>query len=411
MIDLKALLDKNKFSRIKKYLFKRGVREEELFQIKEKLEKKLELINKLNKLRNQRKISSKKNSSEEIKKNVKKTKEEITDHNQKLKGITEELFLLASRLPNIPKNNTPENQKGNKEIKKIYFSHSILHNLPHQKVIQRLNLIDEEKSTILSGNKFVVYQKEGSTLLHGLIIFLLNKNKKKGYRVFDAPYIVDKKNLFNTGQLPKFEKDLYLIKNSNLSLIPTSEVSLVNLYQQEIIREKDLPIKLSSYSPCFRAESGASGQKSKGLIRLHQFHKVEIIQIVHPNKSNKALREMVKTASGILKTLKISHRIVDLCYEELGVAAAKTLDIEVWLPVTKKWLEISSCSNCTDFQTRRANIKILEENRKKIFAHSLNASSLAIDRLILTLCEYYYEEKENRLLLPKSLNKYLKLLN
>lgn len=410
MIDLKQIfLNDKQLGKNEEGLLKRGVKIEKLLKTKEKLKKKLELTRQINDLRNKRNSLSQIDCSKEEKELVKEIKKKIVNYGEEIKKITKELNVLLFQLPNIPKLDTPEDQIGNKVIKEIYFFNSNSHNFCHQEIIQKLNLVDKEKGTILSGNKFVVYQKKGSELLHALILFLLQENKKQGYQLFDVPYIINKKNFFNTGQLPKFEGDLYLLKNSDLGLIPTAEVPLVNLYQQQLLEEKDLPIKLSSYSPCFRAESGAAGQKSQGLIRLHQFHKVEIVQIVHPIFSDQILKKMVKTVSGILKKLKISHRIVDLCYKELGVAAAKTLDIEVWLPNTKKWLEISSCSNCTDFQTRRANIRILEKNGKKVLAHSLNASSLAIDRLILTLCEYYFEEESEQLVLPKCLQKYLKL--
>jgi seryl-tRNA synthetase len=313
---------------------------------------------------------------------------------------------LTAQLPNLPAPDTPTNQKGNIVIDNNEYQHNIQHRLTHEEILKKLKLIDEEKSIFLSGSKFVVYQGLGSELLHALINFLRSENSKRGYRLFDTPYLVKAPNLYNTGQFHKFQDNLYKLEESDFYLLPTAEVSLVNLYQNKILTETDLPLNLCAYSPCFRAERMAAGQENKGLIRLHQFHKVELVKIVQPENSYSELEKLVADARNILHQLKIPHRVIELCHAELGFSAAKTYDIEVWLPVSKKWLEISSCSNCEDFQSRRAQIRVRIKEDQKYYPHTLNGSALAVDRLIITLCEYYYQEKENKLMIPEILKKY-----
>lgn len=239
--------------------------------------------------------------------------------------------------------------------------------------------------------------------MYALINFLLSENKKKNYCLFKAPELVYEKNLYNTGQLPKFREDLYKIEKSDFFLIPTAEVTLVNIVKKNLT-EEELPLKLCSYSSCFRAEAGAAGQESKG-IRFHQFNKVELVKIVKPDESYLELKRMVEEVCDILDLLKISYRVMDLCYKDLDFSAAKTYDIEIWLPVSKKWLEISSCSNCEDFQSRRAKIRV-KKSEEKYYPHTLNGSALAIDRLIVALCEYYYNKEKNKLEYPEVLKKY-----
>lgn len=181
----------------------------------------------------------------------------------------------------------------------------------------------------MSGSRFAVYQGLGSQLIHSLINLMLNEQQKKGYQLFTIPYLVRSQNLFHTGQIPKLQEDMFKIENSDLYLIPTAEVSLINLYQNQIINEEKLPLKLCAYSPCFRAEAGAAGQENKGLIRLHQFHKVELVRFSRPKDSYRHLEEIVKDARNILHLLKIPHRVIELCVEELGFSAAKTYDIEI----------------------------------------------------------------------------------
>ncbi|RHZ37197.1 serine--tRNA ligase [endosymbiont GvMRE of Glomus versiforme] len=382
----------------------RGITIEQLLIIKNKWERKNQLIqaiNQLNKEKNQLTKKGRETAQLVINLNAK-----IDIKEQELEKIKKELQELTEKIPNIP---TPVDKTSDKEKadKKTEYFHDIKNNLTHEKILKKLKIINEEKSIKLSGSKFVVYQGLGSQLLHTLINFLLTENSRKGYQLFDTPYLVNAHNLYNTGQFHKFQDSLYKIEDSNFYLLPTAEVSLVNLYQDQILREEDLPLNLCAYSPCFRAERMASGEKNKGLVRLHQFHKVELVKIVKPEDSYQELEKLVSDVRNLLHLLKITHRVIEISVKELGFSAAKQYDIEVWLPVSKEWLEISSCSNCEDFQTERAKIRVKKANGQKYYPHSLNGSALAIDRLIATIMEYYYDSGENSLQLPECLRKFV----
>ncbi|KLL05351.1 MAG: seryl-tRNA synthetase [Mycoplasmataceae bacterium RV_VA103A] len=381
----------------------RGVNGEQLLTIRKQLLRRKELIKIINELRQKRNQLSQAGPQNAVA--VKKIKEEIVVYEKELEKLETELSKLTNQLPNLPALDTPTNEEGNRVIASTEYQHDIQHNLTHETILKKLKLIDEEKSILLSGSKFTVYQDFGSQLLHALINFMRAENSKRGYRLFDTPYLVKAHNLYNTGQFHKFQDNLYKLEDSDFYLLPTAEVSLVNLYQNQILTEAELPLKLCAYSPCFRAERMASGQENKGLIRLHQFHKVELVKIIEPDHSYAELKKMLADARNILHLLKIPHRVIELCLSELGFTAAKTYDIEVWLPISQKWLEISSCSNCEDFQSRRTQIRVKKENQK-YYPHTLNGSALAVDRLIIILCEYYYNEKENRLIIPEILQQY-----
>ena len=258
---------------------------------------------------------------------VKKIKEKFSSLEKELNELEKELNELINQLPNFPAFNTPT--KENKSIDNTEYQHNIQHSLTHEVILKKLKIIDEKKSILLSGSKFAVYQGFGSELLHALINFMRSENSKRGYRLFDTPYLVNAHNLYNTGQFHKFQDNLYKLEESNFYLLPTAEVSLVNLYQNQILSEEDLPLNLCAYSPCFRAERMAAGQENKGLIRLHQFHKVELVKIVGPENSYQELNELVADARNILHLLKIPHRVIELCIEDLGFSAAKTYDIEI----------------------------------------------------------------------------------
>jgi seryl-tRNA synthetase len=379
----------------------RGVSDNQLLEIKSKREKINQLIESINRLGQERNLLSqggKKNAEK-----VEPVNKEIFLLKKKLDKLKVKLDELISSLPNFPALDVPTNKEGNRVIDTAGYQHSLRHNLTHEFILKKLKIIDEEKSILLSGSKFVVYQGLGSELLHALINFMRKENSERGYLLFDTPYLVKAHNLRNTGQFHKFQDNLYKLEESDFYLLPTAEVSLVNLYQGKILSTKDLPLNLCAYSPCFRAERMAAGQENKGLIRLHQFHKVELVKIVEPENSYQELNKLVTDARNILHLLKIPHRVVELCVGELGFSATKTYDIEVWLPVSKRWLEISSCSNCESFQTERARIRV-KKHKQKYSPHSLNGSGLA--GLIVALLEYYYDEKENKLILPEVLLKY-----
>lgn len=328
MLDFKKIF-KN-FVFFKKNLERRGVKESDLLEIKEKIKKKNVLVKKINELRNLRNIISRENINEnntkEKKNNSKNLKEKIKKCTEELNIIEKKLFKMMSEVPNILHEDVPHDE--NEVIKVIEYDCDLKNSLIYEDIIEKKSLINKDLGVTLSGSKFVVYKDFGSILLHSLINLLLRSNYKDGYSIIDAPYLIKKSNLFNTGQLPKFEKELFLLEN-DLCLIPTSEVSLVNLFKNSTISVEELPIKVTSYSPCFRVEAGAAGKENKGLIRLHQFNKVEIVQIVVPGTSDLCLDDMIKTSCKVLNLLNITHRIVNICDKELGFSAHKTLDIEV----------------------------------------------------------------------------------
>jgi seryl-tRNA synthetase len=303
----------------------RGITKNQLMIVRDLIAEEKKVIQTINQLRQERNQLEGPANAEK----VRTIKEKITVWEEKLRHITQEVDNLTSQLPNLPASDIPANEEGNKVIDNTECQHNIQHNLTHEKILKKLKLIDEEKSILLSGSKFAVYQGLGSELLHALINFMRSENSKRGYRLFDTPYLVNAGNLYNTGQFHKFQDNLYKLEESNFYLLPTAEVSLVNLYQDQILAEEDLPLNLCAYSPCFRAERMAAGQENKGLVRLHQFHKVELVKIVKPENSYPELEKLLADARNILHQLKIPHRVIGLCHEELGFTAAKTYDIEV----------------------------------------------------------------------------------
>ena len=265
--------------------------------------------------------------------------------------------------------------------------------------------IDTELAAILAGSRFSVLSGKIAKLHRALIQFMLDEADKNGYEEYYVPFITNKDSLTGTGQLPKFEEDLFKLTDGRY-LISTAEIPLTNLFNKKTIDLNDLPIKVTAHTPCFRSEAGSYGKDTRGLIRQHQFEKVELVQVVHPEQSENALEELLLNAETILQKLNLPYQVVQLCGGDLGFSSSKTFDIEVWLPSQEKYREISSCSNFTDFQSRRANIKIKDEN-SKIFAHTINGSGLAVGRTLIAVIENYYDEVDKVINIPDALKKYL----
>jgi seryl-tRNA synthetase len=245
----------------------------------------------------------------------------------------------------------------------------------------------------------------GARVERALINFMLDFNRRRGFTEVSVPQLVNRRALEGTGQLPKFEDDLYKIENDELYLIPTAEVPLTNLFQDEIIAENELPIKMCGYTSCFRKEAGAAGRDTRGIIRQHQFHKVELVSITKPGESDAVFEEMVSCASDLLSALELPHRLVTLCTGDLGFSAAKTVDLEVWLPGQNTYREISSVSNTRDFQARRAKIRTKIDN-KNLLVHTLNGSSLAVGRTLVAVMENFQNE-DGSITIPAALQPYL----
>ena len=309
-------------------------------------------------------------------------------------------FLLD--IPNIPHQDVEEgNSEDDNKVIKTFGDVQKRNSIDHLEITSD---IDTESAVKLAGTRFAVLKDDIAKLHRALISFMLDVAEKNGYEERYVPFIANSRSLTGTGQLPKFEEDLFKI-TEDLFLIPTAEVPLTNLYADSILEHGSLPIKVTSHSPCFRSEAGSYGKDTKGLIRQHQFEKVEIVQISHPNESDTALEDLLSNSEEILQLLELPYQVVQLCGGDLGFSAAKTYDIEVWIPSQKKYREISSCSNFTDFQSRRSKIR-LNENGNKIFPHTLNGSALAVGRTLVAIIENFYDDK-NSIRIPKSLQKYL----
>lgn len=278
----------------------------------------------------------------------------------------------------------------------------------HFELGESLGWLDFERGVKLSGSRFTALRGVGAKLNMALINYMIDFNNSRGFELVNMPFLVRDEILYGTGQLPKFKDDLYKVDSDelNLYLIPTSEVTATNLFNDEIIESANLPIKLTSYSHCFRKEAGSAGRDTRGMIRQHQFEKVELVAITKPEDSAKMLDEMVSCASDLLASLGLPHRHMVLCSGDLGFSAAKTIDLEVWLPGQNKYREISSISNCRDFQARRAKIRYKDENKKNALVHTLNGSSLAVGRTLIALMENY-QRANGTIEIPKVLEKYM----
>ena len=414
MIDLK-LLEKD-FDKTANRLKLKGVEEKDLIEIKNLFEERKKLKTKIDELLNKRNTLSKEigkfikndpNKAEEIKKEVSQIKEKVSILEENLKTIEEKLNQKALSIPNIPDEDIPvgKDENDNVEIKRVgeipTFDFEIK---PHDELGEKLNWLDFPRAVKLAKSRFVVLKNEAARLERALINFFLDHNRSYGFEEVYVPFIVNKETMTGTGQLPKFEEDLFKIEGEDLYLIPTAEVPLTNLFRDEIIDVTN-PIKLTAYTPCFRKEAGSYGKDTKGIIRQHQFDKVELVAITKPEDSDKVFEEMVECASKALEKLELPYRQVMLCTGDLGFSAAKTIDLEVWIPSQNKYREISSVSNTRDFQARRAKIRY-KDGKKNRLVHTLNGSSLAVGRTLVAIMENFQNE-DGSITLPKVLHKYL----
>jgi seryl-tRNA synthetase len=336
----------------------------------------------------------------------------IKDLDIQKKEIEEKLMAIRLSIPNIP---SPEVPVGNTEEDNLAlktwgsrpeFSFTPQ---PHWTLGTNLGGLDFERASKITGSRFAVYWDWAAQLERALINFMLDiQTTEHRYKEVLPPFMVNGKAMEGTGQLPKFAEDLFKIENWNYYLIPTAEVPVTNIHQDEILNEEELPLAYTAYTPCFRSEAGSYGKDTKGLIRQHQFNKVELVRFCHPDHSYKELELLLTHAETILQRLGLHYRVVTLCTGDLGFSAAKTYDIEVWLPGQNTYREISSCSNFEDFQARRANIRFQPQNsKKKEYVHTLNGSGLAIGRTLLALIEQYQQE-DGSIQLPDILSPYLR---
>ena len=329
---------------------------------------------------------------------------------EELKAVEKELFENLAAIPNIPHESVPygESDKDNVVIKKFGDPPSFsFQPRPHWELGEILGIFDFERAAKITGSRFTVYYREGALLERALINFMLDLHiKKHRYTEVLPPFIVNEASMFGTGQLPKFKDELFKLEDWDYYLIPTAEVPVTNLHRDEILPEEILPLYYTAYTPCFRAEAGAHGKDIKGIVRQHQFNKVELVKFVTPETSYEELESLLLDAEEVLQLLELPYRVVVLCTGDLGFAAAKTYDIEVWSPGQNRYIEISSCSNFEDYQARRANIRYRPKGGgKPRFVHTLNGSGLAVGRTLMALLENYQQE-DGSVIIPKVLHPY-----
>ncbi len=342
---------------------------------------------------------------------MKKISDEIKSLDDKYKDIEVKLQNLLLNIPNIPHESVPEGLSPDKNVEvrtfgvKPTFSFPVK---PHWELGKDLGILDFERASKLAGSRFAIYLGAGALLERALINFMLDiHTREKGYTEVIPPFIANAESLTGTGNLPKFEDDLFKIRGHDWYLIPTAEVPLTNMYREEILDSSILPQRFVAYTPCFRSEAGSYGKDIRGLIRQHQFNKVELASFTLPEKSYEELEKITADAEEILKRLGLCHRVVVLCTGDMGFAGAKTYDLELWMPHRKKFLEISSCTNCEDFQARRANIRFRRQPKSKPeFVHTLNGSGVALGRTVSALLESYQQE-DGSVLIPEVLRPYM----
>ena len=338
-------------------------------------------------------------------------KAKLGDLEPQEKELRAQVDTLLLALPNLPSDSTPigKDETENVEVRRWGDEYKPTNPaiLPHWEIAEKLGILNTERATKIAQSRFVVLLGAGAALERALIQFMLNQQIAAGYVEVMPPLLVNTQSLTATGQLPKFAEESFQCKDDDLWLIPTAEVPVTNLYRDEVLAAESLPIAHCAYTPCFRREAGSYGRDTRGLIRLHQFNKVELVKLVHPSTSEQEHQSLVQNAEAILQALKLPYRTIELCTGDLGFGAAKCYDLEVWLPSAGTYREISSCSNFWDFQARRGNIRFKEAGKKGTeFVHTLNGSGLAVGRTMAAILENY-QQPDGRIQLPEALQPYL----
>ncbi|MBS5936354.1 MAG: serine--tRNA ligase [Veillonella sp.] len=342
---------------------------------------------------------------------MKKVGDQIADLDNRGRDVETKLRDIALRLPNMCDPSVPvgNDENDNPEMRK--WSTPRQFDFPiqaHWDLGESLDILDFERATKESGARFTIYKGFGARMERALINFMLDLHcDKQGYTEMMTPYMVTTDTLTGTGQLPKFAEDMYKVEGQDYFLIPTAEVTLTNYHSGEILKEEDLPKYYTAFTACFRSEAGSAGRDTRGLIRQHQFNKVEMVKIAHPDHSWDELEKLTDNAEEVLRLLELPHRVITLCTGDIGFGSAKTYDVEVWMPAQNTYREISSCSNMTDFQARRANIRFRRNGKgKPEFVHTLNGSGLAVGRTVAAILENYQEE-DGSVRIPKVLQPYM----
>lgn len=417
MLDIKLL--RANFDEVKEKLTKRGEDLTDLDKFVGLDEKRRELIAKVEVLKAERnEVSQKvaemkrnKENADDVIARMREVGDEIKTLDEQLHQVEEDLNYIMMRIPNIPHESVPvgDSEDDNVEVrtwgKKPEFT---FEPKPHWEIGTDLNLLDFERAAKVTGSRFVFYRGLGARLERALISFMLDLHvEEHGYEEMLPPYLVNRTSLTGTGQLPKFEEDAFLIQEEDYFLIPTSEVPVTNYYRDEILDGAQLPIAYTAYSTNFRSEAGSAGRDTRGLIRQHQFNKVELVRFVKPEESYEELEKLTGHAEKVLQLLGLPYRVLKMCTADLGFTAAKKYDIEVWIPTQDTYREISSCSNFEDFQARRASIRFRrEQGAKPEFVHTLNGSGLAIGRTVAAILENFQQE-DGSVIVPEVLRPYM----
>lgn len=416
MLDLKRI--RTNFETVAQKLATRGVSEDSLNHLKELDEKRRQLLVSSEELKAERNLSSaaiaqakrnKEDASQQIAE-MQKMSADIKAIDAELAEIDEKVTEIITVLPNTPHDSVPvgADEDDNVEIRRWGTPREFDFEIKaHWDLGEDLDILDWERGAKVTGARFLFYKNLGARLERALYNFMLDEHAKEGYQEIITPYMVNHDSMFGTGQYPKFKEDTFELKDSNFVLIPTAEVPLTNYYRGEILDGKDLPINFTAMSPSFRSEAGSAGRDTRGLIRLHQFHKVEMVKFAKPEESYEELEKMTANAENILQKLNLPYRVLTLCTGDMGFSAAKTYDLEVWIPAQNTYREISSCSNTEDFQARRAQIRYRDEADGKVkLLHTLNGSGLAVGRTVAAILENYQNE-DGSVTIPEVLRPYM----
>ena len=415
MLDLKRI--RTDFDTVTEKLTNRGVAASTLTELKDLDSKRRELLVQAEELKAKRNTVSaeiaqakrnKENAEDKIAA-MQNLSTEIKALDAELIAIDEQVIAIITILPNTPHDSVPvgADEEDNVEVRRWGTPRTFdFEPKAHWDLGENLDILDWERGAKVTGSRFLFYKGLGARLERALYNFMLDEHLAEGYQEVIPPYIVNHDSMFGTGQYPKFKEDTFELADTNFVLIPTAEVPLTNYYRDEILDGKDLPINFTAMSPSFRSEAGSAGRDTRGLIRMHQFDKVEMVQIVHPDHSFEALEQLTNDAEEVLKQLGLPYRVVALSTGDMGFSAAKTYDLEVWIPAQNTYREISSCSNCTDFQARRMQARFRDADGKTRLVHTLNGSGLAVGRTLVAVMENY-QQADGSIVVPEVLRKYM----
>lgn len=417
MLDRKYL--RANLEEVSQKLSLRGVKQETLAEFKDLDQKRRQILVDLEAMKQERnqvsqeiaQIKRQKGDADQQISQMQALGKEISALEGQLNEVEDQLTYIEHRLPNIAHESVPQgvDEADNQEVRRWGQQPEFdFEPLNHWDIGEKLGILDFDRASKVTGARFVYYKGLGARLERALYNFMIDRHLEEGYIEVIPPYIVNQDSMFGTGQYPKFKEDTFELVNDDRHyvLIPTAEVPLTNYYRDEILSEDDLPIKFTAMSPSFRSEAGSAGRDTRGLIRMHQFHKVEMVKFAHPDHSYDELEAMVANAEGILQALNLPYRVVNLCTGDLGFSAAKTYDLEVWVPGQATYREISSCSNTEAFQARRAMIRYRDHQDKLHYVHTLNGSGLAVGRTVVAILENY-QQADGSVKIPEVLVPYM----